>query len=85
MGYIFSKFSKLGSGAKPPSPNPSPSVAEVNQIFKPTHSFWAGYATADLENMNSVKISKIYKTESSVPLEPEVDFDFRGHSYIVAQ
>ena len=39
----------------------------------------------DLENMNSVKISKIYKTESSVPLEPEVDLDFRGHSNIVAQ
>ena len=29
--------------------------------------------------MNSVKIPKIYKTESSVPLEPEVDLDFRGH------
>ena len=48
MGFIFSKFSILGSGAKPPSPNPSPSVAEVNQLFEPTHSFWAGYATAYL-------------------------------------
>ena len=28
---------------------------------------------------NSVKISKIHKTESSVPLKPEVDLDFRGH------
>ena len=46
MGFIFSKFSKSGSGAKPPSPNPSPSVAEANQLFEPTHSFWAGYATA---------------------------------------
>ena len=35
--------------------------------------------------MNSVKISKIYKTESSVPLEPEVDLDFRDHSNMVAQ
>ena len=32
------------------------------------------------KNMNSVTISKIYKTESSVPLEPEVDMDFRDHS-----
>ena len=46
MGFIFSKFSKLGSGAKHPSPNPSPSVAEANQLFEPIHSFWAGYATA---------------------------------------
>ena len=35
----------MGSGAKPPSPNPSPSVAEANQLFEPTHFFWAGYAT----------------------------------------
>ena len=35
--------------------------------------------------MNSVKISKIYKTESPVPLKPEVDLDFRGQSDIVAQ
>ena len=48
MGFIFSKFSKLGSGAKPPSPNPSLSVAEANQLFEPTHSFWAGYATVHL-------------------------------------
>ena len=47
MGFIFSKFSKLGGGAEPPSPNPSPSVAETNQLFEPTHSLWAGYATAD--------------------------------------
>ena len=45
MGLICSKFSKLGSGAKPPSPNPSPSVVEAKLIFEPTHSFWAGYAT----------------------------------------
>ena len=30
--------------------------------------------------MNSVKISKMYKTVSSVPLELEVNLDFRGHS-----
>ena len=35
--------------------------------------------------MNSVKISKNYETESPVPLKPEVDLDFRGHSDIVAQ
>ena len=35
--------------------------------------------------MNSVKILKIHKTESTVSLEPEVDMDFRGHSNIVAQ
>ena len=35
--------------------------------------------------MNSVKIKKNYKTESPVPLKPEVDLDFRGHSNIVAQ
>ena len=44
MGFIFSKFSKLGSGVKPPSPNPS--VAEAKQLFEPTYFFWAGYATA---------------------------------------
>ena len=33
----------------------------------------------DLENINSREISKIHKTESSVPPEPEVDLDFRGH------
>ena len=40
---------------------------------------------ADLKNMNSVKIKKIHKTESPVPLKPEVDLDFRVHSNIVAQ
>ena len=30
-------------------------------------------------------MSKIYKTESSVPLKPEVDLDFRGHLNMVAQ
>ena len=35
--------------------------------------------------MNSLKISTIYKTVSSVPFEPEVDLDFRGHSNMVAQ
>ena len=30
--------------------------------------------------MNSLKTSKINKTVSSVPFEPEVDLDFRGHS-----
>ena len=30
----------------------------------------------DLKNMNSDEISKIYKTESSVPPEPEVELDF---------
>ena len=44
MGFIFFKFSKLGSGT--PSPNPSPSVVEENQLLEPTHFFWAGYATA---------------------------------------
>ena len=35
--------------------------------------------------MTSVTISKIHKTESPVPLKPEVDLNFRGHSNIVAQ
>ena len=39
----------------------------------------------DLENMNSVKMSKKFETESSVPLQPKVDLDFRGHSNVVAQ
>ena len=39
----------------------------------------------NLENINSKTISKTYKTESSVPPEPEVDLDFRGHSNILAQ
>ena len=49
MGFIFSKFSKLGRGAKPPNPQP-PSVAGANQLFEPTHSFWAGYATGCLQS-----------------------------------
>ena len=39
----------------------------------------------DLETTNGVKISKIYKTELLVPLEPEDDLDFRCHSNMVAQ
>ena len=35
--------------------------------------------------INLELISKIYKTESRVPLKPEVDLDFRGQSDIVAQ
>ena len=46
---------------------------------------WISNGIPDLENTNSVKISKIHKTESSVPFEPEVDLDFRGHSNMVAQ
>ena len=34
--------------------------------------------------MNSVKISKIHKTESSVPLELEVDLEFRDQANMVA-
>ena len=34
--------------------------------------------------MNSAKISKNVKTESPVPLEPEVDLDFEGHWNMVA-
>ena len=45
MGLTFSKFSNLGIGEKPPSPNPTPSVPDTNQLFEPTHSFSAGYAT----------------------------------------
>ena len=56
MGFIFSKFSKLGSGAKPPSPNPYPSVAEANQLFEPTHSFWAGYAPVDAAKLGNHEI-----------------------------
>ena len=39
----------------------------------------------DLENLKSVKISKNFKTVSSVPLKPEVDLDLQGHSNMVAQ
>ena len=38
MGLIFSKFS--------PSSNPTPLMADTNQLFKSTHSFWASYASA---------------------------------------
>ena len=38
-----------------------------------------------LENINSEEISKIHKTQSSVPSVPEVDLDFRGHPNMVAQ
>ena len=75
MGFIFSKFSKLGSGASP-SPNPSPSVAETNQLFQPTHSFWAGYATAvdpnipethrPISNLNN--ISNVYSYSVYTPM-----------------
>ena len=33
----------------------------------------------------SEEILKVYKTESSVPTEPEVDLDFRGHRNMLAQ
>ena len=36
----------------------------------------------DLENINSEEILKIYKTESSVPHEQEVDLYFRGNPNI---
>ena len=48
MGFIFSNFSKLDEWGKAHPPNLSPSVAEANELFEPTHSFWAGYATADI-------------------------------------
>ena len=35
--------------------------------------------------MNSEEISKIHKTKSSVPPEPEVDHNFRGHLNMVAK
>ena len=38
----------------------------------------------DLENMNTEEILKLYKSESSVLLEPEVDLDFQGHPNMVA-
>ena len=46
MGFIFfQNFQNWGVGHKPPPQDPFPSVAEANQLFEPTHSFWAGYAT----------------------------------------
>ena len=59
-------------------------------IFEITQTWWQlcrniSNGFPDLENTNSVKISKIHKTESSVPLEQQVDLDYRGDSNIVAQ
>ena len=42
MGLIFSEFSKLGSGAKPPSPNPTPSLARDKPTFR-THPLFMGW------------------------------------------
>ena len=73
MSFIFSKFSKLGSGAKPLSPNPSPLVTQANQLFEPTHSFWAGYATdcdppykVSNSNMLHLKAFKMHQINTKI-------------------
>ena len=70
MGFIFSKFSKLGRGQPP---NPSPSVAEANQLFEATHSFWAGYATALLNQQTNIGrnpiLEKRHREERTCPSE----------------
>ena len=58
-------------------------VFEVTQTRLLSRNISNGFL--DLENMNTEKISKIHKTESSVPPVPEVDLDFQGHRNMVVQ
>ena len=65
MGFIFSKFSKLGSGAKPPSPNPSPQWLRQTNFSNPPTPF--GLATPLYKT-----VTLYYLLASLAPLQPGV-------------
>ena len=64
-------------------------TTSVSEVLKVTHATWlhrnVSNGFLDPENINTKEIVKIHETQSSIPLKPEVDLDFRGHPNMVAQ